>query len=103
MTFLDRTRTVDDLDRSRVEDWTWIRQAERPHGIETTNEVGRDPLEAERAVDAQARTELIGFEDFVGVCVDPCPELGHPRGLHGEAGCLTMTTELDEQICASLE
>ena len=44
-----------------------LRQPERAQRVEAPHEVGRDGLEAERAVDAQARPQLIRLEHLVGV------------------------------------
>src|SRR4051794_21188695 len=56
---LDRTRPVDDLDRAGVEDGARVGQAERPHRIEALDQIVRDRLEVQRAVDAQTWPQLI--------------------------------------------
>src|SRR6476469_5169508 len=67
---LERPRAVHDLDRHGVEDGPRVRHAEGGHQVEAVHEVGRDLLQVQRTIDAQARTQVIGLEHLVGVRVD---------------------------------
>ena len=86
--------------------WNTGRGLARPNGA-----IGSRPrtrsgvmcVQAQRAVDAQARPQLVRLEHLVGVRVDARAELRHPRRLHRQAGRLLVAAEPEEEIGAALE
>src|SRR5207244_13426403 len=97
---LETARAVDDLDVARAEDGAWIAGAKRREHRQLGSHLLVDRAKRQRAVDPQARTEVVGAKAAVGKLVHTRPKLTNLRRLDRQPGRLLMPAELRHHLAA---